>query len=469
MGDVREGRGRTVFACLQLFFPLAVIDLGTIILSPYMNQASSLTAARMCAILLALLAFIPDVTQAGEYLYSADFNPPINQADQLPAVGQGLRTPSSIIFGEPTVVSAFGHLTNYPLVFTALGYEQIGFALGKGASDYFVEFDVETRNLNGSSFAYSLLFDTPNVQNFVFHGGIAAVLAPSSPPLFGWSDNELHHVRIEIDLGNGTWRLELDNLLPAMGSFYSSGGDIQSVRFNLSGWRAPVVDDSSVQVAIDNVRIGTSGQPAPPQVVCSIPDQICPGTQQSISASVQTYSTNPLLLAWQIDGVTVQTNLAPSGLALDGVLTALQVPLSAGRHLIELTASTGDSGPQACSKVVQVGSATPPVISMISSEPKFLWPPNGRMIPVRIDVQASQDCGGVASRILQVSRSDAKPPKGRDLADADWRITGDLTVELRADRGSGPLSREYNVVVECRDSFGNTSTGTVKVRVGREE
>lgn len=431
----------------------------------FSNQALTPT----WAILLTLLALLPTHSEAGEYLYWVDFNPPIHQAGEVPAVGLGVRTPSSIIFGKPTVANAFGHLTNQPLVFTAVGYEQISFALGKGASEYFVEFDFETRNLNGSLHAYTLAFDTPNVENFTLHGGLGSVLAPSSPPLFGWSDNEVHHIRIEINLGNGTWRLLLDNGPPATGPFHSSGGDVQSVRFNLSPWHGQAVDDPSVQVAIDNVRIGSSRQPAPPQVVCSIPEQVCPGEQQNVTASVQTYSTDPLLVAWQIDGVTVQTSIAPSGLALEGIVTALQAPLSAGQHVVQVTASTVEGAPQGCSKVVQVGSASPPVISMISAEPKALWPPNGRMVPVRIDVHATQECGAVTCRIVKVSSSDPKASKGRSSVDGDWRITGALTVELRADRGTGPLNRDYIVQIECRDSSGNTSTDTVKVRVSREE
>ena len=85
---------------------------------------------------------------AAQYFYTVDFNSPLNQVGQPPATGAGQQTPSSVVFGNPTVVSSFGHLTDQPLLFRGIGYQQIQFNLARGVPDYFVDFDFETRNLN---------------------------------------------------------------------------------------------------------------------------------------------------------------------------------------------------------------------------------------------------------------------------------------------------------------------------------
>jgi hypothetical protein len=195
---------------------------------------------------------------AQEAFYSVDFNSPLNQVGNPPVTGMGSSTPSSIVFGTPTVESSFGSLTDQPLVFSAIGYQQIQFDLSKGVPDYFVDFDFETHNLNPSLFAFMLLFDTPYVQNFYLHGsGYIGVPPANSPYLAGWSDDELHHMHIAIDIPNSSWTFQIDDEAPAIGAFSSGSGDILSLRMNLSTWRQGTPDDPNVQVAIDNVVIGT--------------------------------------------------------------------------------------------------------------------------------------------------------------------------------------------------------------------
>jgi hypothetical protein len=202
-----------------------------------------------------------------QVFYSADFSSPLNQVGQPPATGYGSLTPSSIVFGTPTVESSFGSLTNQPLVFSAVGYQQIQFDLGRGVPSYFVDFDFETHNLNPSLFSFVLLCDTPEVQNFDLHGW-GFIQAPNAN-LPGWSDDQLHHMRIDIDLADSSWALALDGGAPATGLFSSQSGDILSMRMNLSTWRAGTPDDPSVQVGIDNVVVGTAvPEPASANLFC---------------------------------------------------------------------------------------------------------------------------------------------------------------------------------------------------------
>ena len=198
---------------------------------------------------------------ADDLFYSVGFNSPLNQVGQLPTTGLGYSTPSRIVFGTPTVVSSFGSLTNQPLLFSAIGYQQIQFNLGQGVPDYFVDFDFESHNLNPSLYAFSTLFDMAGAgaQNFYFHGsGHIGVPPANSPYLPGWSDDQLHHIHIGIDLPTSSWTFQLDGGMPATGLFTAVSSDILSMRMNLSTWYQGTTNNPIVQVAIDNVVIGNT-------------------------------------------------------------------------------------------------------------------------------------------------------------------------------------------------------------------
>jgi hypothetical protein len=212
------------------------------------------------AILLLVSTWFCGVPAGGaEYFYTVNFNSPPNQPGQPPATGAGQSTPSSIVFGTPFVVSSFGHLTDQPLLFSGIGYQQIQFDLGRGAPDYFVDFEFETRNLNPSLFAFDVLFDMPWAESFYLHGrGYIGVPPANSPYLPGWSDGQRHHMHIGANPTAGSWTFQLDSGAPVAGEFAGPSSDILAVRLNLSAWRAFTPDDPNVQVAVDNILVGTS-------------------------------------------------------------------------------------------------------------------------------------------------------------------------------------------------------------------
>jgi len=104
----------------------------------------------------------------------------------------------------------------------------------------------------------------------------------------------------------------------------------------------------------------------------------------------------------------------------------------------------------------------PPVIESIGASPNRLWPPNHRMVPIDVDVTATDRCGASCA-IAGVTTSDRTGGGPRN--DPDWRITGDLSVELRAERTGSGDGRRYTVVVECLDPAGNASYGRAFVDV----
>jgi len=50
----------------------------------------------------------------------------------------------------------------------------------------------------------------------------------------------------------------------------------------------------------------------------------------------------------------------------------------------------------------------------------------------------------------------------------DWVITGDLTLQVRAERSPKGNGRVYTVTVRCTDAAGNASTSLVTITVPRK-
>ena len=113
---------------------------------------------------------------------------------------------------------------------------------------------------------------------------------------------------------------------------------------------------------------------------------------------------------------------------------------------------------------------TPPVIKSVSASPDVLWPPNHKMVEVAVLVEAEDDSGEAPTcRIVDVTCNEPVNGPGDGNTESDWEITGDLTVELRAERSGVDDARIYAIHVECADTSGNTSTGTVDVVVPHDQ
>jgi hypothetical protein len=104
----------------------------------------------------------------------------------------------------------------------------------------------------------------------------------------------------------------------------------------------------------------------------------------------------------------------------------------------------------------------PPVIHNLSATPSVLRPPNRKMVPVTVSVDATDDFALVSSEILAVTSNERSSP---GIRGPDWEITGPLSVDLRADRRGQGHGRVYTITVQCEDDGGNRTTGDVTVTV----
>ena len=184
----------------------------------------------------------------------------------------------------------------------------------------------------------------------------------------------------------------------------------------------------------------------------------------TIEINVQSSRASSLAIVWTIDSVPYQTNDLPSGSIPFSTNVTLSADFALGDHLVTVSAASGETESVTCSTTVQVRDTIPPVVLGISATPNLLWPPNHKMVPVAIEVQAIDNCGEPTSKIVAVASNE---PLGshNDKDGRDWVITGDLTAGLRAERLGSGQGRTYTIFVECRDAARNSSLSSVIIIV----
>jgi hypothetical protein len=155
-----------------------------------------------------------------------------------------------------------------------------------------------------------------------------------------------------------------------------------------------------------------------------------------------------------------------------GVVTGARptVSLPVGRHEITLIAEDAFGGLSTDIVIIDVVDTTPPEIHSATATPSTLWSPNHKMVPVTVAVDVSDICdANPTCRIASVASNEPVNGKGDGNTDPDWRITGALTLELRAERAGPGAGRVYTVTVQCTDASGNAATRDVLVTVAHDQ
>ena len=92
------------------------------------------------------------------------------------------------------------------------------------------------------------------------------------------------------------------------------------------------------------------------------------------------------------------------------------------------------------------------------------------MVEVTVTVDAEDLCDPVViCRIVDVTSNEPINGPGDGNTGPDWNITGDLMVNLRAERAAIGTSRVYIVQIECTDASGNTAAAAVEVTVPHDQ
>jgi hypothetical protein len=115
---------------------------------------------------------------------------------------------------------------------------------------------------------------------------------------------------------------------------------------------------------------------------------------------------------------------------------------------------------------ITVHDTTGPTFQSLTASPNVLWSPNHQMVAVNISAVVSDAVDAAPiTRIISVTSNEPVNGSGDGDTAPDWQITGNLTLNLRAERAGGGNGRVYTITVESRDAFGNASVRTVTVSV----
>ena len=114
--------------------------------------------------------------------------------------------------------------------------------------------------------------------------------------------------------------------------------------------------------------------------------------------------------------------------------------------------------------------ATAPVISSLSASPNTLWPPNHKFVAVGVTAATTDNCSPApVCSIASISSNEPVNARGDGNTAPDWRITGALSANLRAERSGTGTGRVYTLAISCRDAAGNVTNGSTTVTVPHDQ
>jgi hypothetical protein len=119
---------------------------------------------------------------------------------------------------------------------------------------------------------------------------------------------------------------------------------------------------------------------------------------------------------------------------------------------------------------VTVQDTIAPVITRVTPSVMALWPANHAMHDIMLDVAASDNLGPApVCTVTGVSSNEPENGLGDGDTPNDWVITGELSVQLRAERDARGTGRTYTVALRCTDAAGNAATSSTTVTVPKSQ
>jgi hypothetical protein len=133
-------------------------------------------------------------------------------------------------------------------------------------------------------------------------------------------------------------------------------------------------------------------------------------------------------------------------------------PYQLGSTNVTLTATNEVGALNQCSASVTVVDNTPPTITNAFAIPNVLWPPNHKMVNVKVNYTAADNCEQATCHISNVTSNET-------ISSSDYAIADAHHVLLSAERLGTGNGRMYTITVSCTDGSGNSATRTVTVSV----
>jgi len=208
---------------------------------------------------------------------------------------------------------------------------------------------------------------------------------------------------------------------------------------------------------------------SPPSLLCPAGGQVECGAPTTLTAVVSDEDGDALTVAWTVNGVPVQTNTIPAGGPPSGAMVTFTSELPLGTNAIGITVTDSATNTTSCSATVVVADTVPPVIASASTNPRSLWPPNHKMVAVRVNARVEDACSSATWRITSVRSSEDANGNGDGNTERDWQITGDHTLQLRAERSGKGSGRVYSITIVATDRSGNTAERVLTVTVPKSQ
>jgi hypothetical protein len=141
-------------------------------------------------------------------------------------------------------------------------------------------------------------------------------------------------------------------------------------------------------------------------------------------------------------------------------------PYPLGTNVVILTVTDSHGKSNSCAATVTVVDQTAPRITASSARPNVLWPPDHKMVEVRLTAEIADTCSPATWRIIAVTSNEGTTGDKGNPSPADWEITGEHTVMLRAERAGNGADQIYTIALQAADGYGNLSSSyNVTVRV----
>ena len=140
-------------------------------------------------------------------------------------------------------------------------------------------------------------------------------------------------------------------------------------------------------------------------------------------------------------------------------------PSVVGAYVFRLGVTDTGGATSSDDVVITVVSAAVLAIEGVYASPDVLDPPNHQMVPVTVTVNVVDGSETATCYITSVTSNEPVNGGGDGDADPDWEITGDLSLNLRAERSGLGDDRIYTITVACEDASGNIVEGSTSVKV----
>ncbi len=314
--------------------------------------------SNLLAVVVFVIAGFSSILYAEEVFYDITFSSPEHTVGQIPAVGSSITTPSAIMFGEPLVSESLGALQDQPLVFNTLGnstsfyYDQIKLNMDSGTGFYYVSFDVVPQNLIGSTNHFTVLFDTPNVQNITFRNkGLCDLFGKAVVP---YQNGELLHFEVLMNIAQKLTTVYVNGTQRYNGVF-NPGDYLRSVRFSFGLRSFGSLPDHNSYVGLDNIYVANAVPQSCTPIADAGEDQFAFANDENIAEVILDGSGSydpcgaelTYLWSWTVDGEDYVAH---------GVNPIIELP--SGEHLITLVVNNGQCYSEAEDVLIMVYDAT---------------------------------------------------------------------------------------------------------------